>query len=67
MIITKSWPIHWGFWCYLPVAILWSVLFYCIQGTVDYEAEEDDDEEEEEQKNPIAKGLGALGKLASNL
>jgi Ca2+/Na+ antiporter len=30
MICTKSWPLHWGYACYLPVAIGWSVLFYCI-------------------------------------
>lgn len=72
MIVTKSWPIHWGFWCYLPVAVAWSIMFYFIQGTKDYpkdfEHDKDDEEEEEAEAESPAKpvtGLAVFGKLAS--
>lgn len=45
MIVTKQWPTHWGFYCYLPIAIGWSVLFYCIKGTRDIEKEEKEEED----------------------
>lgn len=55
MIITKSLPTTWTFWFYLPAAVLWSILFYCIKGTVD--PEENEDEEEEERPSNPADGL----------
>jgi hypothetical protein len=41
MIVMKSWPTSIHFFFYLPIAVLWSVLFYCKQGTVDYEKEQE--------------------------
>ena len=55
MIITKSLPPHWAFWFYLPAAVLWSILFYCIKGTVD--PEDNEDEQEEERPSDTAAGL----------
>ena len=39
MIVMREFPVHWGFWYYLPFAVGWSILFYYIQGTIDPEAE----------------------------
>jgi len=50
MIVMKSWPTHWGYIYYLPIAIGWSVLFYCIKGTSDYELEAELEQLEEEHK-----------------
>jgi len=59
MIITKSLPTTWVFWFYLPAAVLWSILFYCIKGTVDPE-ENEDEEEEERPSNTAADLLKAM-------
>jgi len=65
MIVMKSWPTSYLFWVYLPVAIGWSVLFYCIQGTVNYEPEE---EEVEDEKKSVPTGiLGGALEEAKNL
>jgi Ca2+/Na+ antiporter len=51
LIITKSWPTSYGFYLYLPVAVAWSVLFYCIKGSIDPKTlEKDDDEDEGDDK-----------------
>jgi len=56
---------HWGYACYLPVAILWSALFYCIQGTVDYkETEDEEDEDEDASPKKEAALLSALSRLS---
>lgn len=59
MIVMKSWPTTIHFFFYLPIAILWSVLFYCKQGTDDYEKMQAEKEEEEEAapKNAIETAL----------
>ena len=49
IIVTKKWPTTWKYWVYLAVAICWSILFYCIKGTVDPDDLEEDDEEEDKK------------------
>lgn len=52
IIAMKAWPTTFEYFLYLPIALVWSITFYCIKGTQDpkdLEEEGSDDDEEDKE------------------
>jgi len=60
IIAMKAWPTTFEYFLYLPIALVWSITFYCIKGTQDPKDLEEEGSDDDEEEKKIQKTVHSL-------